>query len=111
MMSVIPVLTGCHPDPCHNNERAERFIRFDVMFWIGTSLIAVTLERLSMQTARQRHEQARFAAMRPDIIFVTIPMDKDRPQLRSCLPGVCDGFWHGLRHPLGPYRPEALRRE
>jgi hypothetical protein len=87
---------------------AERFIRFDVLFWTGTSLIAVRLERLSMQTSRQRHEQARFAAMRPDITFVTIPIGNDRTQLRSRLIGVCDRFWHGLRYPLGPYRPEAF---
>jgi len=88
---------------------AERFIRFDVIFWTGTSLIAVMLERLSMQTARQRHEHARFAALRPDITFVTIPLEKNGPQLKSHLPNVCDRFWHGLRYPLGPYRPEAFR--
>jgi hypothetical protein len=88
---------------------AERFIRFDVLFWTGTALIAVTLERLSMQTSRQRHEQARFAAMRPDITFVTIPREKNGTRLQACLPGVCDKFWRGLRYPLGPYRPEAFR--
>jgi hypothetical protein len=87
---------------------AERFIRFDVLFWTGTSLIAVTLERLSTQTPRRRHEQARFAAMRPDITFVTIPMERNRTRLQSYLPSVCDRFWHGLRYPLGPYRPEAF---
>lgn len=87
---------------------AERFIRFDVLFWTGTSLTAVTLQRLSMQTSRQRHEQARFAAMRPDITFVTIPTEKNGTRLQSHLPGVCNRFWHGLRYPLGPYRPEAL---
>jgi hypothetical protein len=87
---------------------AECFIRFDVLFWTGTSLIAVRLERLSTQTSRQRHEQARFAAMRPDITFVTIPMEKNGTRLQSHLPGVCDRFWQGLRYPLGPYRPEAL---
>ena len=89
---------------------AERFIRFDVLFWTGASLVAVTLERLSMPTPRQRHERARFAAMRPDITFVTIPAEKNGKQLQSYLPGVCHRFWHGLRHPLGPYRPEAFRR-
>lgn len=87
---------------------AERLIRFDVMFWTGVSLIAVTLERLSAQTSRERDANARFAAMRPDITFVTIPREKNRT-LQSCLPGVCDRFWHGLRYPLGPYRPEAFR--
>jgi len=87
---------------------AKRFIHFDALFWTGTSLIAVTLKRLSMQTSRQRHEQARFAAMRPDITFVTIPMEKNRTRLQSYLPSVCDRFWHGLRYPLGPYRPEAF---
>ena len=90
---------------------AERFVRFDVVFWTGQSLIAVTLERLSMQTARQRQTQAHFGAMRPDITFVTIPTGKNRTQLRSCLSRVCDRFWDGLRYPLGPYRPAALRRE
>ena len=52
-------------------------IRFDVLFWTGASLVAVTLERLSMPTARQRHAQARFAAMRPDIAFVTIPVKRN----------------------------------
>ena len=88
---------------------AERFIRFDVLFWTGTSLIAVTLPRLSMKTSRQRHEQARFTAMRPDITFVTIPMEKNGTRLQAHLPGVCDRFWHGLRYPLGPYRPETFR--
>lgn len=88
---------------------AERCIRFDAVFWTGTSFVAVTLERLSMPTARQRHAQARFAAMRPDITFVTIPREKEPTRLQSYLPGVCDGFWHGLTHPLGPYRPEAFR--
>lgn len=88
---------------------AERCIRFDVMFWTGTSLVAVTLEKLSMPTARQRQERARFAAMRPDIAFVTIPREKNGMRLQSYLPGVCDRFWHGLRYPLGPYRPEAFR--
>ena len=88
---------------------AECFIRFDVLFWTGTSLIAVTLERLSMQTSRQRREQARFAAMRPDITFVTIPMEKNGTRwMQSHLPSVCERFWEGLRYPLGPYRPEAL---
>jgi hypothetical protein len=88
---------------------AECFIRFDVLFWTGASLIAVTLERLSMQTTRRRHEQARFAAMRPDITFVTIPMKKNGTRwLQSHLPSVCDRFWQGLRYPLGPYRPDAL---
>ena len=88
---------------------AERFIRFDVLFWTGTSLIAVTLERLSMPTPRQRHEQARFAAKRSDISFVTIPREKIATRLQARLPGICQGFWHGLRYPLGPYRPEAFR--
>jgi hypothetical protein len=88
---------------------AEHFIRFDVLFWTGTSLVAVTLERLSMQTARQRHEQARFAAMRSDITFVTIPMDKKGTLLQAYLPSVCERFWYGLRYPLGPYRPDAFR--
>ena len=88
---------------------AERFIRFDVLFWTGRSLIAVKLERLSMPTPRQRHEQARFAAMRPDITFVTIPMEKSGMPLQVYLPCICDRFWHGLRYPLGPYRPEAFR--
>lgn len=88
---------------------AECFIHFDVLFWTGTSLIAVTLDRLSMQTPRQRREQARFAARRPDITFVTIPKEKNGTRwLKSHLPGVCDRFWQGLRYPLGPYRPEAL---
>jgi hypothetical protein len=87
---------------------AERFIRFDVLFWTGRSLTAVTLERLSMPTRRQRQEQARFAAMRSDITFVTIPMDKNGMRLQAHLPGVCQKFWHGLRYPLGPYRPEAF---
>jgi hypothetical protein len=91
---------------------AERFIRFDVVFWTGASLIAVTLERMSMQTARQRQQQASFAAMRPDITFMTIPMKRNAAQWpQSYLPGVCDRFWQGLSHPLGPYRPEALDRE
>ena len=88
---------------------AERCIRFDVLFWTGTSLVAVTLDRLSMPTPRQRHAQARFAAMRPDIAFVTIPRGKNGTRLQAYLPGVCQGFWHGLRYPLGPYRPEAFR--
>jgi hypothetical protein len=88
---------------------AERFIRFDVLFWTGTSVIAVTLERLSMPTPRQRHEQARFAAMRSDFTFVTIPLEKNGMQLQAGLPSVCQRFWHGLRYPLGPYRPEAFR--
>jgi hypothetical protein len=88
---------------------AERFIRFDALFWTGTSVIAVTLERLSMPTPRQRHEQARFAAMRSDITFVTIPLEENGMQLQACLPSVCQRFWHGLRYPLGPYRPEAFR--
>jgi hypothetical protein len=88
---------------------AECFIHFDVLFWTGASLIAVTLERLSMQTPGQRREQARFAAIRPDITFVTIPVGENGPRLRSHLPGVCDRFWQGLRYPLGPYRPEAFR--
>jgi hypothetical protein len=88
---------------------AERFIRFDGVFWTGTSLIAVTLERLSMPTPRQRHEQARFAAMRQDITFVSIPRKKNGMRLQSYLPSVCEQFWHGLRYPLGPYRPEAFR--
>jgi hypothetical protein len=87
---------------------AERFIRFDVLFWTGTSLVAVTLERLSTQTPRQRREHARFAAMRPDITFVTIPIERNRARLQSYLPNVCEMFWHGLRYPLGPYRPEAF---
>jgi hypothetical protein len=90
---------------------AAPFLRFDVLFWTGKSLIAVTLERLSMPTARQRDEQARFAAMRPDITFVNIPMEQNRMRLQSYLPSVCDSFWHGLRYPLGPYRPEAFRWE
>ena len=62
-----------------------------------------------MLTPRQRREQACFAAMRPDITFVTIPLEKNRAaRLQSRLPGVCDGFWHGLRYPFGPYRPEAF---
>lgn len=88
---------------------AERFIRFDVLFWTGMSVIAVTLERLSMPTPRQRHEQACFAAMRSDITFVTIPMEKNGMRLQAHLPSVCQRFWHGLRYPLGPYRPEAFR--
>jgi hypothetical protein len=88
---------------------AECFIHFDVVFWTGASLIAVTLERLSMQTVRQHQLQACFAAMRPDITFVTIPMKRNAAQWpQSYLPGVCDRFWRGLRQPLGPYRPDAL---
>lgn len=86
----------------------EGFIRFDILLWTGTSLMAVTLKRLSTHTPRQRDERARFAAMRPDITFVTIPLEKNRTQLQSLLPGVCDRFWRGLRYPLGPYRPEAF---
>jgi hypothetical protein len=88
---------------------AESCIHFDAVFWTGSSLIAVTLERLSMQPPRRRHEQARFAAMRPDISFATIPSGKNRTRLQSCLPGVCDRFWQGVRQPLGPYRPDAFR--
>ena len=88
---------------------AERFIRFDVLFWTGTSVIAVTLERLSMPTPRQRDEQARFAAMRSDITFVTISLEKNGMRLQAHLPSVCQRFWHGLGYPLGPYRPEAFR--
>ena len=88
---------------------AERCIRFDVLFWTGTALVAVTLERLSMQTSRQRQERARFAALRPDIAFVTIPREQNRMRLQSHLPGVCGRFWRGLRYPLGPYRPDAFR--
>jgi hypothetical protein len=88
---------------------AGPFIRFDAVFWTGVSLVAVTLERLSMKTSRERQQQARFAAMRPDIAFVTIPAGKTRMALQSHLPGVCEKFWHGLHHPLGPYRPEAFR--
>ena len=88
---------------------AEPIIRFDVLFWTGASLVAVTLEKLSMQTSRQRHAQERFIAMRPDITFVTIPRKKNGMRLQSDLPSVCEQFWHGLRHPLGPYRPEAFR--
>ena len=87
---------------------AERFIRFDALFWTGASLIAVTLERLSMPTPRQRREQTRFTALRSDITFVTIPMEKNGMRLQAHLPSVCHSFWHGLRFPLGPYRPEAL---
>lgn len=87
----------------------QPFVHFDVLFWTGTSLVAVTLERLSMQTPRQRREQLRFAAMRPDITFVTIPLEKNGTRLQSYLPGICDSFWDGLRYPLGPYRPDALR--
>jgi hypothetical protein len=89
---------------------AERFVHFDVIFWTGKSLIAVTLERLSMQTPRQRREQESFAALRPDIAFVSIPMEDNRAQLRSSLPGICHEFWHGLRYPIGPYRPQAFRQ-
>ena len=88
---------------------AESCIRFDAVFWTGGSLVAVTLERLSMQTPRRRDAQARFVAMRPDISFVTIPQGKNRARLQSCLPGLCDGFWRGLHQPLGPYRPDAFR--
>ena len=87
----------------------EPFIRFDVLFWTGASLVAVTLEKLSMQTSRQRHVQERFVAIRPDITFVTIPREKNGMRLQSYLPSVCERFWHGLRYPLGPYRPEAFR--
>ena len=88
---------------------AESVIHFDVVFWTGTSLIAITLERLSMPTTRQRRAHTRFAAMRPDITFLTLSMEKDRARMKSQLPGICDRFWQGLRYPLGPYRPEAFR--
>ena len=87
---------------------AGPFIRFDVIFWTGTSLVAVTLERSSAPTPRLRRAQALFAGMRPDITFVSIPMQQSSAPLRSQLPGLCEKFWHGLRHPLGPYRPEAF---
>jgi len=88
---------------------AGRFIRFDAVFWTGASLIAVTLKRLSMKTSRERQQQASFAAMRPDITFVTVPARETPVQLRSHLCGVCEKFWRGSRHPLGPYRPDAFR--
>ena len=88
---------------------AERFIHFDVLFWTGASLIAVTLKRLSMQTARQRDAQESFAALRPDVSCVTIAPEKNAARLKACLPGVCAEFWRRLRYPLGPYRPEAFR--
>ena len=94
-------------------ERAEmgagRFIRFDAVFWTGAALIAVTLERLSMRTSRERQQQARFAAMRPDISFVTIPNSNSREAMESRLRMLCHRFWEGLRYPLGPYRPDAFR--
>jgi hypothetical protein len=84
-------------------------IRFDAIFSTGTSLVAVTLDRISTQTPRQRETRSRFAALRPDIAFVTIPTGTGEKELPSLLPDICKAFWRGLHLPLGPYRPDAFR--
>jgi hypothetical protein len=89
-------------------EAGADFLRFDALFWTGASLFAVMLERLSTPTVRLRDQQARFAAMRPDISFVRIPAGNSREAIESKLGAVCRRFWQGLRYPLGPYRPEAF---
>jgi hypothetical protein len=87
---------------------AAAFLRFDVLFWTGSSLFAATLERVSMPTTRQRDQQKCFAALRPDITFVTIPVGNSRAAIESRLGAACHRFWEGLRYPLGPYRPDAF---
>jgi hypothetical protein len=89
-----------------------RFLRFDVVFWTGEALTAVTLDnRAAMPTPRQRRAYVAYAQMRPDIRFLTIPVEETGAEFSfesDCWPRGFATFWEGLAFPYGPLRPEAF---